>query len=93
MPEMLEAAHFVPDADGGVADPRNGLLMNAALHRAFDAGLFAIHPKTYAVVTRPGLGRADLGIRAASIADLPKKPHPDAMAWSYDWWASQPKNA
>lgn len=33
VPEMLEAAHFVPDADGGVADPRNGLLMNAAAPR------------------------------------------------------------
>ena len=91
--EMLEAAHLVPDAVGGVADPRNGLPMNAALHRAFDAGLFAIHPLTFEVVTRPGLSRADLGIQAATIADLPNKPHPDVLAWRYDWWASQPKNA
>jgi putative restriction endonuclease len=93
VPEMLEAAHLVPDADGGVTDPRNGVLMNAALHRAFDAGLFAIHPETYSVVTRPGLSLADLGINVTTIADLHKKPHPDAIEWRYNWWISQPKNA
>jgi hypothetical protein len=93
VPEMLEAAHLVPDADGGVTDPRNGLLMNAALHRAFDAGLFAIHPETYTVVSRPGLSLVDLGINVATIADLHKKPHPEAIVWRYNWWISQPKNA
>jgi putative restriction endonuclease len=52
--------------------------MNAALHRAFDAALFAIEPTTYAVVTRPGFTRADLGITVSTVADLSKKPHPEA---------------
>jgi len=67
--------------------------MNAALHRAFDAGLFAIHPETYEVETQPGLTPADLGIYVSTIADLPRKPHPEAIAWRYAWWAAQPKNA
>ncbi|WP_208646747.1 HNH endonuclease [Micromonospora noduli] len=93
VPEMLDAAHLVPDAAGGSSDPRNGLPMNAALHRAFDSGLFAIHPETFEVQTQPGLTAANLGIYVATIADLPKKPHSDAMNWRYEWWAAQPKNA
>jgi hypothetical protein len=93
LPEMLDAVHLVPDADDGVSDPRNGLPMNAALHRAFDAGLFAINPTTYAVECRPDITPADLGMKVTSLADLPKKPHPDALTWRYNWWTDQPKNA
>ncbi|MFF5054011.1 HNH endonuclease [Micromonospora sp. NPDC000663] len=92
VPEMLEAVHLVPDADGGTGDPRNGLIMNAALHRAFDAGLFAIHPTTHAVEIRPGLTLSDLGVKFPTLVNLPKKPHPDALQWRYDWWAAKPKN-
>jgi putative restriction endonuclease len=92
VPEMLEAAHFIPDSSGGSTDPRNGLLMNAALHRAFDAGLFTINPETYAVECRPGLTPQDLGLRTTTIADLPKKPHPEALRWRHAWWEKQPKN-
>lgn len=49
---MIEAAHLRGDADGGSPDARNGLPVNAALHRAFDAHLFAIHPDTLAVEVR-----------------------------------------
>ncbi|MFI6254559.1 HNH endonuclease [Micromonospora zamorensis] len=91
--EMLDAAHLVPDAAGGSSDPRNGLPMNAALHRAFDAGLFAIRPDTLEVIVQPGLAAEDLGIIVATIANLPKKPHPDALTWRYEWWINQPKNA
>ncbi|MGX7669124.1 HNH endonuclease [Plantactinospora sp. DSM 117369] len=85
--EMIDAAHLVPDAVGGTDDPRNGLPLNAALHRAFDAGLFAINPETYAVETRPdGPAAAALGIISSSIAGLPRKPHPDALRWRYEEW-------
>ncbi len=53
VPEMVEAAHLRGDADGGSSDARNGLPMNAALHRAFDAHLFAINPDTLTVEVRP----------------------------------------
>jgi putative restriction endonuclease len=92
VPEMLEAAHLVPDAGDGTDDPRNGLLLNAALHRAFDAGLFAINATTFAVEVQPGLTLADLGIQVETIADLSSKPHIDALTWRHAWWLSRPKN-
>ncbi|GLW64313.1 hypothetical protein Arub01_25570 [Actinomadura rubrobrunea] len=85
--EMLEAVHFIPDYAGGSPDPRNGIPMNAALHRAFDAGLFAIHPDTLKVEVVPGGPTLeDLGIRFPSISNLPRKPHRDALEWRYEWW-------
>ncbi|NLU69582.1 HNH endonuclease [Streptomyces sp. HNM0574] len=86
VPEMLEAAHLHPDAAGGSSDPGNGLLLNAALHRAFDAGLFAVHPETLAVETLPdGPGLADLGITTPSLPRA-RAPHPEALRRRYDGW-------
>ncbi|MEJ0014387.1 MAG: HNH endonuclease signature motif containing protein [Actinomycetota bacterium] len=45
--EMLDAAHIIPVASGGTEDPNNGLLLSASVHRALDAGLWAIHPKPF----------------------------------------------
>lgn len=85
--EMLDAAHLIPDAENGTADPRNGLPLNAALHRAFDAGLFAINPQTLCVETRPGGPTLeDLGIREGSLSALSHKPHLEALQWRYDRW-------
>ena len=50
---MLDAAHIIPVASGGTEDPNNGLLLAASVHRALDAGLWAIHPKTLKIETRP----------------------------------------
>lgn len=51
--EMLDAAHIVPVARGGTEAPRNGLLLSASAHRAFDAHLWTIHPATLQIVTHP----------------------------------------
>jgi len=51
--EMLDAAHIIPVASGGTEDPNNGLLLSASVHRALDAGLWAIHPRTLKFETRP----------------------------------------
>ena len=40
--EILEAAHLIPDADGGAATVENGRLMCPNHHRALDAGLFEL---------------------------------------------------
>ena len=50
--EMLDAAHIIPVASGGTEDPNNGLLLAASVHRALDAGLWAIHPKTLRIETK-----------------------------------------
>jgi len=85
--EMIEAAHLRGDADDGTADPRNGLPLNAALHRAFDAHLFAIDPDTLNVVVRPGgPSLVEMGIVTPHIRDLARKPHPEALRWRYDEW-------
>ena len=49
--QMLDAAHIIPVASGGTEDPNNGLLLSASAHRALDAGLWAIHPKTLKIET------------------------------------------
>ncbi|WP_171117670.1 MULTISPECIES: HNH endonuclease signature motif containing protein [unclassified Streptomyces] len=86
VPEMIDGAHLRGDADGGSSHPLNGLPMNVALHRAFDAHLFAIHPKTCEVHTLPGGPNIDrLGITNPRL-ELEKMPHGDALAWRYNQW-------
>jgi hypothetical protein len=52
--EMLDAAHIIPVASGGTEDPNNGLLLSASVHRALDAGLWAINPTNLRIETRDG---------------------------------------
>ncbi|WP_246337875.1 HNH endonuclease [Streptomyces harbinensis] len=87
VPEMIEAAHLRPDAEDGTDDPRNGLPMNAALHRAYDAYLFTIHPESLAVIPRPqGPSLVEMGIRVTDLSGLSKIPHRDALSWRYEVW-------
>jgi putative restriction endonuclease len=51
---MLDAAHIIPVRSGGTEDPANGLLLTASVHRALDAGLWAINPSSLEIETRPG---------------------------------------
>ncbi|MFF2659216.1 HNH endonuclease [Kitasatospora sp. NPDC058032] len=86
IPQMIEAAHFRGDADGGTSDARNGLPMNAALHRAFDAHLFAINPDTLTVEPRPGGPSLEaMGIVHPKLT-LDRLPHPEALRWRYTEW-------
>lgn len=90
VPEMIEAAHLRPDADNGTDDPRNGLPLNAALHRAYDAHLFAIEPDTLNVVTQPhGPTLEELGIVTPHLHDLPRHPHVEALRWRYREWQTR----
>ncbi|MER5862491.1 HNH endonuclease signature motif containing protein [Kitasatospora sp. NPDC002040] len=84
---MLEAAHLRPDAANGSSDPRNGIVLNAALHRALDAHLFAIHPETLEVMTTPsGPTIAALGIKAPHLDRRGRLPHQEALRWRYESW-------
>ncbi|MGO1056642.1 HNH endonuclease [Crossiella sp. CA198] len=85
--QMLDAAHIIPFAEDGTSDPRNGIPMNAALHRAFDADLFAINPDTLKIELASGeFTLADMGIIHDGIDGLDKKPHLDALRWRYEKW-------
>ncbi|MBB4931273.1 hypothetical protein F4561_002093 [Lipingzhangella halophila] len=87
VPQMIEAAHLIPHAKNGTSDPRNGLPLNVALHRAFDANLFAIDPETLdVVVARDGPSIADLGIITPHLHDLAQRPHRKALEWRYNEW-------
>ena len=65
-------------------DVRNGLLLTANLHRAFDASLWALHPETLRVVTRHrGPSLDDLQISADRLRQDVPPPHRDALDWRY----------
>ena len=85
---LLDAAHIRPKLADGSDDPRNGLVLCANHHRAFDARLFGINPSTLEVRCLPdGPDRAALGINVESVAYLPKPPHTDALAWLWAEWS------
>lgn len=90
VPEMLDAAHIMGHALGGSDDPRNGLPLNVAIHRAFDAGLSAFNPDTLEGETWPGGPTAEaMGIcYPAGLKDLPRPPHRDALQWRYESWSA-----
>jgi putative restriction endonuclease len=86
--EMLDGAHVIPVADGGTDDPRNGLLLSASHHRAYDKHLWSINPKTLLIETRtdgPSLERMRFEVR--SLEHLIEKnalPHSDALDIRYE---------
>jgi HNH endonuclease len=86
---LLDAAHLKSYRDHGTDDPRNGLVLCALHHRAFDVGLFAIEPESLSVVVRQsGVTASDLKLGRESLAHLERKPHRDALAWRWRAWNS-----
>ncbi|MFZ4515709.1 MAG: HNH endonuclease [Acidimicrobiia bacterium] len=92
VPQMLEAAHVVPVAHDGPDVSVNGLLLNAALHRAFDKQLWTIEPETGQILTaEKGPTPEKMGIRTVEI---PRHILPDARAleWRYREFEKHWKN-
>ena len=50
--ELLEAAHIIPDSQGGQPKTSNGLLLSKIHHAAFDAYLISIRPDYYVKVSK-----------------------------------------
>jgi HNH endonuclease len=85
--EALDAAHLRDVADGGSNDARNGLVLSSSQHRAFDAGLFGIHPDSLDLEVRAdGPSLEDLQIRRPDIRHLSRRPHAEALRWRYQRW-------
>lgn len=84
---LLDAAHICPKLADGSDDPRNGLVLCANHHRAFDARLFAIKPTLEIQCLPDGPDRAALGITVESIAHLSQQPHIDALSWLWAEWS------
>jgi len=87
IPSVLDAAHLCPKKEGGTDDPRNGLVLCALHHRALDSRLFAINPQTFAIhFASDGPSAEKLGVIHRSLAQLPKKPHREALGWLWKRW-------
>jgi putative restriction endonuclease len=84
---LLDAAHIRSKLADGSDDPRNGLVLCANHHRAFDAGLFAIDPTLEIRCLPDGPDRAALGLTLESIAHLSQPPHIDALSWLWNQWS------
>lgn len=90
--ETLDAAHLRPKAVRGSDDPRNGLVLCATHHRAFDAGYVGIHPENLTIETVVnGPTRANLGITKTDLCDLSNRPHSEALQWCWHNF-SKPRN-
>jgi putative restriction endonuclease len=84
---LLQAAHLVPKEHKGSDDPRNGLVLCANHHLAFDTNLFAIHPKTLELCyNASGPDASRLQISAKTLHHLSNHPHEDALTWRYNHW-------
>ena len=87
IPDVLDAAHIRPKNKRGSDDPRNGLVLCATHHRAFDSGLFTIRPKTLEICYRAkGPSAKALGISHRTIKHLSRQPHHEAVAWLWRMW-------
>jgi putative restriction endonuclease len=86
--ELLQAAHLIPKESKGSDDPRNGLVLCANHHVAFDADLFGIEPGTLKVYYKESGPDAEaLRIVAGNLQHLSRKPHADALKWRFDLWS------
>lgn len=72
---LIDAAHVIPVKDGGSNHPANGIPLCATHHRAFDAGLFTIHPDTLNVLLQGNLSLEELKISVESIEWLEAAPN------------------
>lgn len=84
VPALLQAAHLVPKEHQGSDDPRNGLVLCANHHLAFDSNLFSIRPGTFELCYKlSGPDAQALGITFRDLHHLPHRPHDDALTWRY----------
>ncbi|MFI5035313.1 MAG: HNH endonuclease [Acidimicrobiales bacterium] len=78
--EMLEAARVVEAQDGGKDVAVNGILLDAGLHRAFEANLWTIEPDTLRLVARPdGPTLREMGIALDGLAPDSVLPAREAL--------------
>jgi putative restriction endonuclease len=85
--DLLQAAHIIPKEQRGTDDPRNGLVLCANHHLAFDAGLFAIDPDTLALRVKPdGPTSQALCLAATHLSQVHGSPHDEALTWRFARW-------
>jgi hypothetical protein len=86
--DLLQAAHLRRKAEGGSDDPRNGLVLCALHHLAYDRGLWAIEPSSLEVRALPGgPDAAQLRLSRGSLGHLPRLPHKEALRYAWSSWS------
>jgi hypothetical protein len=84
-PELLDAAHIRGVAQNGSDDDRNGLILCANHHKAFDKGLIGIRPPLNELVPlHKALTLTSIGVTRTSLSHLRNIPHPDAICWRWN---------
>jgi hypothetical protein len=86
IPEVVDAAHLVPDADRGTSDPRNGLPICKNHHAAMDKGLVVYDDQGRLHVR--GYTAAQLQVTRLDLSQLPAGPAREALA--YRWKRREP---
>lgn len=85
--DLLQAAHLRGKAERGTDDPRNGLVLCALHHLAYDRGLFAIEPASLELRVHPsGPDAVQLRLSRHSLRHLPGKPHQEALTYAWSAW-------
>lgn len=84
--EVLDAAHIRPKQKKGSDDPRNGLVLCATHHRAFDAGLFCIEPNSLELRYSRGVSPRKLKIPRPTLSHMSALPHKQALTWRWSEW-------
>ena len=89
-PRLLEAAHIRPVSEKGSDHPRNGLVLCANHHKAFDAHLIGIEPASMMIMAaEDGPPLTALGVTATSLTHLRNSPHPEALQWRWKRWPTR----
>jgi hypothetical protein len=92
----LEAAHIIPDADGGARgmDPRNGILLRADIHKLFDCGLigFRLEGDELRLSIGPALRGSEYEQHARQPVRVPEQPslRPSRRCLERRWEAQNP---
>jgi hypothetical protein len=82
-PQVLQAAHIVGHAEGGLAVVSNGLCLRSDLHALLDRRLIAVHEATLEVLTHPVLAPTPYAGLAGQQIHVPNavadRPAPAAL--------------
>lgn len=86
---VLEAAHILPVAHGGIHRPDNGLLLRSDVHTLYDRGYVAVDPQLRLMVSprlREEFGNGDaLYAKQGSVIAVPDRrrdrPHREFLEW------------
>ncbi len=71
-------------ADQGCDDWRNGIVLCATHHDAYDSFLFGIEPSTLSLKVSPKVTAEEIGIQFDTLKPLKNRPHDDALNWRWE---------